>query len=190
MHRLRGTRCYLAGAMDRVPDGGVVWRQRITPELNDMGIVVMDPCNKPYFGAVENDQQRAERRAWKEAGELRKCGKAMKAIRTMDLRMVDVSDFIVASIDVSVHMCGSYEEISLANRQKKPVLCWVQQGITSTPDWLLGMLPPEFFFSTMEELMCYLHRVDSSPRISHMKRWYLPKYDMLYNPLVLEAFNK
>ena len=27
VNRLYGTRCYLAGPMDRVPDGGVIWRK-------------------------------------------------------------------------------------------------------------------------------------------------------------------
>ena len=31
MNRLEGMRTYLAGAMDRVPDEGVVWRDRMTP---------------------------------------------------------------------------------------------------------------------------------------------------------------
>ena len=47
INRLKGTMCYLCGAMDRVPDGGEGWRRMISPVLRDMGIGVLDPCNKP-----------------------------------------------------------------------------------------------------------------------------------------------
>ena len=59
-NRLKGTMCYLCGAMDRVPDGGEGWRRMITPVLRDMGIGVLDPCNKPTDFAEENAEFRKE----------------------------------------------------------------------------------------------------------------------------------
>ena len=38
MSKLKGMRTYLAGAMDRVPDGGTGWRNRITPMLKSLGV--------------------------------------------------------------------------------------------------------------------------------------------------------
>lgn len=185
--RLRGMRTYLAGAMDRVPDGGVEWRERITPMLNSMGVVVMNPCNKPFHMPSEDFDNRRVRHDHKRNGQLEATRRIMKRIRTSDLRMVDISDFIIASIDVDVHMCGSYEEITTANRQKKPVLCWVQQGRQMTPDWLLGMLPSEFFFDTVHGLLDYLRHVHSAPQVKTYRRWYFPKFEMLYSPTVLGA---
>lgn len=185
VRRLRGQRVYLAGAMDRVPDGGVMWRERVTPRLNAMGVIVMDPCHKPYEGAVEDDQSRDERRAYKRLGRLDKTREVMRPIRRMDLHMVDVSDFLVASIDVEVHACGTYEEVTWANRQKKPVLCWIQQGVVHTPDWLLAVLPPAFLFDSVNDLMGYLEYIDRSPVIETLNRWYTPKFEMLYNATVL-----
>ncbi len=52
MNRLDGMRTYLAGAMDRVPDGGVGWRNRITPMLKSLGVTVFDPCDKPIVVGV------------------------------------------------------------------------------------------------------------------------------------------
>ena len=45
--KLNGMRTYLAGAMDRVPDGGVGWRNRISPILKSIGVTVLNPCDKP-----------------------------------------------------------------------------------------------------------------------------------------------
>ena len=36
MNRLKGMTAYLCGAMDRVEDGGVKWRQYMTPKLQDL----------------------------------------------------------------------------------------------------------------------------------------------------------
>ena len=37
-NKLQGMRTYLVGAMDRVPDGGVGWRNEITPKLKSLNI--------------------------------------------------------------------------------------------------------------------------------------------------------
>jgi len=37
LNRLKNTTCYLCGPMDRVDDGGVGWREDITPILKEMG---------------------------------------------------------------------------------------------------------------------------------------------------------
>ena len=58
MNRLDKTICYLCGAMDRVPDGGVGWRHWITPMIKDMGIGVLDPSDKPTSFAQENNEFR------------------------------------------------------------------------------------------------------------------------------------
>jgi hypothetical protein len=93
-------------------------------------------------------------------------------IRTLDLRCIDISDFIIASIDIDVHACGTYEEISVANSQKKPVLVWCQQGKSAAPNWLFFMLPHEHIFGSLEDLMSYLGRVSEGEDIEHYKRWF------------------
>lgn len=183
MNRLRGMRCYLAGSMDRIEGGGIQWRQEITPLLNAKGVVVMNPCDKPYVGAVESLKTRKKRHEEKAKGNLNAVAEVMKPVCDTDIHMVNVSDFLIVSIDMSVHMCGSYEEISIANFQNKPILCWVRQGRNEAPDWLLGRLPLEFFFSSVEEIIDYLGWVNKTSLIS--KRWFTPKYDMLYDPAVL-----
>lgn len=67
MNRLRGMRTYLCGAMDRVPDGGVGWRDSITPFLEDKGIVVLNPCDKPIEVGIEDSQTRVDIDSLKES---------------------------------------------------------------------------------------------------------------------------
>ena len=172
MNCLEGMRVYLAGAMDRVPDGGVEWRQKIRPTLKSFGVRVLDPCDKPVEVGIEDSTTRSNIQSLKIRGEYSKIRKEYGVIRTLDLRCVDVSDFIIASIDINVHACGTYEEISVANSQKKPVLIWCQQGKINAPNWLFFMLPHQHIFDSIDDLLVYLANIDSGKDTKHYKRWF------------------
>lgn len=171
--KLFGTRTYLVGAMDRVPDGGVEWRERITPRLHDLGVIVYNPCNKPIADpkVLENEDTRARINKLREA----KCFDTLRgdygSIRTVDLRMVDTSDFLIANIDIDAHACGTYEEITTANRQKKPILVHCEQGINKVPNWLIMMLPSWSFFESWDDIILYLSNINDGTDEYPDKRW-------------------
>ncbi len=177
--RLKGSRVYLCGAMDRVPDGGIQWRESITPWLHDFGIKVIDPCNKPIDICVEDAENRELRRQWKEQLRYNELAKEMKLLRSVDLRFVDVSDFIIVYLDTKVHACGTYEEIFLANRQKKPVLIVIEGGIKNMPDWMFGVLPYQHFFNNWDELKIYISHIHFDDNVEHLKRWFFLDYEKL-----------
>jgi len=159
--------------MDRAKDAGVGWRRAIRKAMGDIDILWLDPTRKPIDIGVEDDASRRLRKKAKAAGDLQTVIDEMHSIRRVDLRMVDVSDFLVVNLDLDIHACGTYEEIFLANRQKKPVLVHVEQGIRQTPDWLLGTFPREYFFNSWPDLHAYLGRVNSDPLWSCSEgRWY------------------
>ena len=163
MNKLYGSRVYLAGPMDRVADGGVGWRQYITLFLNLMDIIVLDPCNKPTDLAYENKEHRTHRQNLLDTNDLDKVSKQMKEIRRVDLRMVDVSDFLFVYWDMNTHMCGTLEEVFLANREKKPVLVMCEQGKSGMPHWMYGVLPHEYFFDSWNDLKDYLQKINTGP---------------------------
>lgn len=177
VNNLSGMRTYLVGAMDRVPDGGIGWRQRISGILTKMGIVVIDPCQKPIDGVVENEETRYWIEYYKETEQYQKIKDQFGIIRNADLRCVDISDFIIAHIDLDVHACGTYEEIVTANRQKKPVLVWCQQGKKNAPNWLFFMLPHEHIFDSLGDMIKYLDAVNSETNVKSLKRWFFFKYN-------------
>lgn len=172
MSKLKGMRTYLVGAMDRVPDGGVGWRKTITPYLHGLNVQVLDPCDKVLGTIEENQSTRNDIQGYKDSGQYEKIREKYNAIRNVDLRCVDISDFIIAQIDIDVHMCGSYEEIVTANRQKKPILVWCKQGKRKAPNWLFFMLPHEHIFGSMEELLQYLDVVNNCNDNSNLHRWF------------------
>lgn len=168
MGRLKGTRVYLAGPMDRTPDGGVIWRDNITKTLHEMGIFVLNPCRKPVHLISEDEENRKLRQYYKETEQWDKLTE-FRIIRGVDLRMVDVSDFLIVNIDLSAIPFGTTEEIVTANREKKIILVWAVQGKKNMPDWLFWMIPHEFIFNTMEEIVAYLKDVDNGNKDD--KRW-------------------
>ena len=173
LNRLRNTRCYLCGAMDRVRDGGVGWRREIRATLGHLGVNWLDPCCKPIDIGVEDAENRSERKLYKKQGLWDKVTKLMKPVRCVDLRMVDVCDFLVVYIDVKSHACGTYEEVFLANRQKKPIFVMVEGGKENIPDWLCAALPHEYFHDSWESLFEHIERVDHDPAFEDTHgRWY------------------
>ena len=172
MNRLAFTRCYLCGAMDRVADGGVGWRRHIINELRDLKIHWLDPTNKPIDIGVEDAASRVARHDEKQRGNYAAVAAEINPIRCVDLRMVDISDFLIVNIDLDVHACGTLEEVFLANRQKKPILVNVVQGKNNAPDWLFGALPSQFIFGGWDDLTDYIRHIAHDPVIETLSRWY------------------
>ena len=161
MGKLYGSTCYLIGAMDRVPDGGIEWREWITPKLHKLGTMVFNPCNKPVNDPRlrESPEDRERRKIAKE-----RCDYSVleegREIRNIDLEMVDHSSYIICNLDIDVHACGTYEELFWANRCKKPVLVHCNQGKKMAPDWLFWTLPHQHIFSNWDDLFAHLEYVN------------------------------
>ena len=170
INKLKKLRVYLCGGMDRVADGGVKWRRMISNYLIDRNVTVLDPSKKPIDIGIEDLENRESRQIWKQSGEFDKVAQCMKIIRNTDLRMVDLSDFLIVNLDLDVHPCGTYEELFLANRQKKPIILRIAQGKENIPDWLLGTIPHEMIFGTWEEVKEHLDEINEG-RSANSTRW-------------------
>lgn len=172
MNRLNKSRVYLAGAMDRVPDRGMTWRAAITPFFEEMGVEVFNPISKPTNIGMEDQDSHVIKTKLKKQERYDELTHMMKTIRSVDLRLVDISDFLVVNLDITVHPCGTLEEIFWANRQKKPIIIHMEQGKEYTPDWLFGTIPHQMIFSTWMEIEHYLQHINTSENIDSHKRWY------------------
>lgn len=171
MNRLKNQRVYLAGAMDRVVDRGVIWRDYITPFLEEMGIVVFNPIKKPTTMGAEDATTQEIKIKLKDQKKYEELSDIMKEIRSTDLRLVDISDFLIVNLNLDTHPCGTYEEIFLANRSKKPIIVHVEQGKKKTPDWLFGTIPHSMIFSNWEEIKTYLKHINFDEFIVTHNRW-------------------
>lgn len=172
MNRINNQRVYLAGAMDRASDGGKTWRENITPFLLDMGLTVFNPLTKPSEIGKEDENTVALKKKLKNTKRYDDLAILMKTIRGVDLRLVDISDFLIVNLDLDIHPCGTYEEIFLANRQKKPILINMVQGKQNAPDWLFGTIPHEMIFDSWLDLREYLVYIATAETIDTRNRWY------------------
>ena len=171
MNRLNNQRVYLAGAMDRVADRGTGWRDSITPFLESLGIVVFNPISKPTDIGLEDHNTHQIKIKLKQTEKYDELASMMKTIRSVDLRLVDISDFMIVNLNLDHYACGTWEELFLCNRSKKPILIYIEQGISNIPDWLFGTIPHQWFFSKWSDLQNYLLHINTDKHIDLYNRW-------------------
>ena len=167
--------------MDRVPDGGVEWRENISKDLKDMGIGVFNPCDKPSDFAPEDKNTREAIDKAKINNDYETITEVMKPICAVDLRMVDVAHFLIMNLDLDVHLCGSYHEAFVAIAQKKPVLIRCKQGKQNAPNWMFGVIPHELIFSNWFQILDYLHTINSSESMDHLDRWKFFDFEKVFS---------
>lgn len=178
--KLNGQRCYLAGPIDHSEDDGIGWRIEMTEWLAERGVMALDPTDKRTSNTIFNeigDEQ-------KNLGQLRELGRfhelrnAMKPIVLADLRMVEISDFLIVYLDPSVQMCGTWEELFVGLRQHKPVFVVVKGGKQKLNFWMFGRINPDFVFDSFEDVKNYLEEVDNETIRVDSSRWIFFDYNI------------
>jgi|TARA_B100000287_G_scaffold401795_1_gene422167 hypothetical protein len=168
------TRCYLVGHMQYADPGD--WREVVKEALKDTNIIFYNPLDKPFISDVdENSNTREFLNKKLEEGNFDYVYKHMSSIRRSDLNLVDRSDFIIAHIVPHVGSWGSTEEIMCANRMKKPVFVSIEGGRHKVPLWLAGMLPPHYFFDSIEKVLDTIKEIHYGKRALDLDRWRLLK---------------
>lgn len=158
---LNKTCTYLAGPIQFTVDGGREWRKDITPLLKDIGIEVLDPTDKQCKYKSEGSDNVLIWKQMRENGEYEKLYEYIKnEIIRPDLRMVDVSDFLIAFVHQDIHTCGTYHEIINAINQKKRIFL-LSESIDTVPGWLLGLIKPCYVFSSIESIVEHLKNINN-----------------------------
>lgn len=134
---LAGSRVYLSGPMDFVASRQLEkkygWRTRISKFLKEKDVTVFDPWEKPeIIGLHEYGKEDINttdvRKEWNYGNTELNCQQRANCANHfgptihIDLRMVDVSDFIIAFCPTNIYSVGTVHEIILARQQHKPVL--------------------------------------------------------------------
>jgi len=134
---LEGSRVYLSGPMDFVASRKYEkehgWRTRISRFLKSKGVTVFDPWEKPeVIGMPEYGNEDINttdvRNEWdygssqKSSNKRANCADSFWPTMHIDLRMVDISDFIIAFCPTNIYSVGTVHEIVVARQQHKPVL--------------------------------------------------------------------
>lgn len=136
-NHLKGSRAYLSGPMDfvasRAKEKKFGWRNRVGKFLKSYGVTVFDPWNKPEIRGMheygkEDINTIKTREQWtfakgekgiKARGE---CAASFWETLHIDLRMVDIGDFVIAYCPTNIYSVGTVHEVAFARQQRKPVL--------------------------------------------------------------------
>lgn len=170
---LKGTTCTVIGAMQYSDGRGI--RERLKEEFGKHGIIMYDHYNKPFVEAVREDETyRANFKKWIEEEDYDKLA-GEKNIRTFDLKLIDISDFIVFVFDPNVLTCGSWEEFFWANRMKKPIFFVNTAGKKKTPTWVFWTIPHKYIYSSVEEMLKKIEDIDTGKHPIDNDRWKLLK---------------
>lgn len=134
---LNNARVYLSGPMDfvasRTEEKNNGWRVRVKEFLQSYGVTVFDPWEKPQVRGLheygkEDVASIIVRDKWtfkdnSEGARVRaECAQNFWETMHIDLRMVDISDFVIAFCPTNIYSVGTPHEIMVARQQHKPVL--------------------------------------------------------------------
>ncbi len=134
---LNGARVYLSGPMDfvasRDEEKKSGWRVRVKQFLESYGATVFDPWEKPMVRGLheygKEDLKSIQFRdnwTFEDAAEGAKtreeCAQNFWETMHIDLRMVDISDFVISYCPTNIYSVGTPHEIVVARQQHKPVL--------------------------------------------------------------------
>ena len=178
--RLKFSKAYLVGPMDRCVDKkqSKQWRIDLSEWLIEkIGVIPLDPYNKPLHSIhtreFENEEHVELRKNAIQNLRRQSAKDLMKPIVSIDLRMVDHSDFLIAYLDIDSSICGTFDEMFTATDQNKPVIVMCPQGVSKIYDWLWGRLRPELFFDNWDSVKTYLWHIacDANASIDCLDRW-------------------
>lgn len=164
---LKGTTVYTIGNLEYGSFGfAAKWRQKIKDHLEPIGIKVLSPLDNVFktFSPessgwnkrLKEDLLNPER--WEFVHE------EAKKIRNRDLAMVDISTFLIASLDTSLPTFGTIDEIVTAKRSCKPVFLVIpNKGYSGIPIWLASYFKPSWVYSSIEEVISVVYKINDSP---------------------------
>jgi len=170
---LHGTKTYLIGNLEKEDSSfTLAWRSKFINETKPMGIVCMSPLDHVF---VNFPTERADNREYlinlREQGDLQSVHVAMKNIRRKDLAMVDHSTFVVGVLNTTIPGYGTIEELAVTQRANKPLFLVVHPSIKKVPLWIAGMFPPSCFYSSIDDVLVDLKKIDSGNVILNPKYW-------------------
>ena len=147
---------YLCGPIEFAPDGGKLWRRKLTPFLhNDLGHRVYDPAEDEKKNLT--DEEIAGFRAWK-VTDTERFRRVVRKIIQYDLDIVEnKADYVIccmAGEGAALASGGTSAELTFAHRRGIPVYLVTDIPVGEISGWVLGCA--DRVFATVEELKKFL----------------------------------
>lgn len=174
MNLLNKTKCTVIGPMQY--NNGRNIREYFKEKLSSLNIIIFDHYNKPFNDEKldESEKSANQLKLWAENEQYDKIA-SLKNIRSFDLALIEKSDFIIFHFIPGVVTVGSWEEFFLANRSKRPIFFITEGGKKLTPYWVFWTIPHQYIYSSKEEVVDMIKRIDSGDKVIDCDRWRLLK---------------
>jgi len=133
---------YLAGAIEAAPDKGTRWRTIVTPQLEELGYEVFNPCLETdgvilkELGWKKFNWEKIRKPKWRE-----KYLHIMRRIVEEDLKAVLASKYVLVYFDKYVQQgAGTYGEVTVAVNHDIPVYIVLAGDLEfkNIPAWVVG----------------------------------------------------
>ncbi|MFW6130332.1 MAG: hypothetical protein ACOC56_04035 [Atribacterota bacterium] len=160
---LNGKTVYLAGSIHHNNvDSGVDWREKLTPQLENFGLNVIDPCKKTINEFSEIGQDKEHLKQLIKDGNFAQVREIFFPILKSDLRCVDISHFIIVNYIPKIRHVGTIHEIVMANFEKKPILLYYpKEQLEEFNPWIACLIKEKHFFNDWNKMLEYLTNVDN-----------------------------
>jgi len=131
---------YLAGAMSSLKDSGANWRDKLTPDIQELGIKVQNPVKDEVkkINPPEGMNYKEYLFKLKIQGKKKVLIEVVDRIKKADLRCVAESDFIICRWENTVPTVGTIEELVRASDWGIPIYILTDDNISDINEWLLS----------------------------------------------------
>lgn len=172
---LKKTRAIVIGPMEECISEGRDVRLRVKKELDKMGVTLLDHYDRPFVEMVREDEdthndmvKMREEERYDDLADLR-------LIRLQDLALIDMSDFVICHFEKKTFSVGTFEELFLANKIKKPIFFVWGEGKQKCPFWVFWTIPHRYIYNSIDEVIEMLHKINNGEVQIDSKRWRLLK---------------
>lgn len=169
-NNLSGLKVYLAGNIE-FTSGAISWREKMANSLKELRVKVLDPTKPCLIDQTKEDDENKKKLVnWRQKGEVKKVQEFMKGVVRRDLRLVDVSDFVIFRLEPTKPTFGTIHELVVALQQRKPCLILVPDK-KKLPLWLFGIIDFDLVFEKEKDLLDYLRRIHYGYKEVDTKYW-------------------
>jgi hypothetical protein len=174
MNLLNKTKCTVIGPMQYANGRNI--RDFFKNELSTLNVTIFNHYNKPFDNQKlnESEQVTCKLKEWAENEQYDKISN-LKSIRSFDLALIEKSDFIIFHFIPNIVTVGSWEEFFLANRSKRPIFFITEGGKKLTPFWVFWTIPHNYIYSSKEDVLNMLKKINSGEKEIDSDRWRLLK---------------
>jgi nucleoside 2-deoxyribosyltransferase len=149
---------YLCGPIEFAPDGGKLWRRKLTPFLrDDLGHSVYDPAEDEKKNLT--GEESVHLREWKRT-DIDRFRRALRKIIQYDLDIVEnQADYVICFLfgeQAALVSGGTAAELTFAHRRGIPVYLVTDVAIGGISGWVLACA--DRVFTNVDELKQFLRK--------------------------------